>query len=394
MTMSTGGRVAEHLSIGLLAHSYPREAVRCALQAHGKQGKRVRDLPADLVVHYVIALGLFMAVSTREVWRTLIEGLQWLNGEHAGFAAPSVAAISKARSRVGAAPLRELWQRCAAPIAKPGQLGAFYRQWRLMSLDGSTLDLADTQSNLDYFGRQESSRGQAAFPQLRFVALCETGTHSICALNLGAYKRSELALAEPVIDELKPDMLCLADRLYLNYNLWQRAQKTGAALLWRVRSNAVLSVIELLPDGSYLSWLYPSEKARRQKTGGVKVRVIEYELLDVNDPEPLYRLVTNLLDPEQAPAQELAGTYPERWEIETTLDEFKTHLRGGQVVLRSKTPELVEQEFYGMMLAHRAVRSLMNEAAQRAQIDPDRLSFTHSIRVIRRKLAAMPALFP
>ena len=394
MTMSVGGRVAEHLSIGLLARCYPRKDIRSVLEAHGRQSRRVRDLPADLVVHYVIALGLFMAVSTGEVLRSLMEGLQWLAGKNAGLRPPSAAAISKARSRLGAAPLRELWQRSAAPIAHQGQPGAFYRQWRLVSIDGSTLDLADTQSNLEHFGRQESSRGQAAFPQLRFVALCESGTHSIFAVNMGAYKSSENALAEQVVDSLKPDMLCLADRLYPSFQLWQRAQKTGAALLWRVRSNAILPAMEVLADGSCLSWLYPSEKARRRKTGGVKVRIIEYELLDVKDPEPLYRLATTILDPRQAPAQELAALYPERWEIETTLDEFKTHLRGGQVVLRSKTPELVEQEFYGMMLAHRAVRSLMNEAAERGQIDPDRLSFTHSIRVIRRKLAAMPALPP
>jgi len=153
-------------------------------------------------------------------------------------------------------------------------------------------------------------------------------------------------------------------------------------------------VEEVLADGSYLSRIYPSQKAKRQKQGGLIVRVIEYELAGVEDAEPLYRLLTTLLDPAAAPAEELAALYPQRWEIEVVLDEFKTHLRGGQVVLRSKTPELVEQEFWGMMLAHRAVRALMQEAALRQNLDPDRLSFTHALRVIRRKLAAAPALPP
>jgi Insertion element 4 transposase N-terminal/Transposase DDE domain len=394
MTMSTGGQVAEHLSIGLLARSYPRKLIRAILEDQGRQSERVRDLPAELVVHYVIALGLFMAVSTGEVLRSLMEGLQWLGGANTRLKAASVAAISKARTRLGAGPLRELWRRTADPIAPAGQPGVYYRQWRTVAIDGSSLDLADTPQNLEHFGRQESSRGQAAFPQLRFVALCESGTHTIFALNMGTHKQSELALAASVVDALKPDMLCLADRLYPGYALWQRAQKTGAALLWRARSNADLPVIETLPDGSYLSWIYPSTAARRQKQGGIQVRVIEYQLLGVVDAEPLYRLITTILSHEQAPANELAALYTERWEIEVTLDEVKTHLRGGQVVLRSRTPELVEQEFYGMMLAHRAVRILMNEAALRHEVEIDRLSFTHSIRVIRRKLAAMPALSP
>jgi hypothetical protein len=252
----------------------------------------------------------------------------------------------------------------------------------------------DTQENLAHFGRQDSIRGQAAFPQLRFVILCENGPHAIFAVRMGPYGMSETTLATDLVSELRPGMLCLADRLYSAFALWEKAVATGADLLWRTRSNTDLPVEQVLADGSYLSRIYPSQNARRKKRGGITVRVIEYELQGVEQSEPLYRLITTLLDPEAAPAQELAALYPQRWEIELTLDEFKTHLRGGQVVMRSKTPELVKQEFYGMMLAHRAVRSLMNEAALRQNLDPDRLSFTHSVRVIRRKLAAAPALSP
>jgi len=228
-----------------------------------------------------------------------------------------------------------------------------------VAIDGSTLDVPDTEENRAYFGRQKSSRGQAAFPQLRFVSLCECGPRAIFALRVGPYRTHESSLAQELIGELKPGMLCLADRLYANFSLWQKAAESGAALLWRTRSNAKLPLEQVLSDGSYLSRIYPSEKAQRQKRDGLVVRVIEYELEGVEAAEPLYRLITTLLESSEAPAEELAGLYPQRWEIETVLDEFKTHLRGGQVVLRSKTPQLIEQEFYGMMLAHRAVRTLV-----------------------------------
>ena len=394
MTMCTGGQIAEHLSVGILARSYPRERIREILERMELESERERDLPAEALVYYVVALGLFMAVSTGEVLRCLIEGLQWLDGAPTKLKSVCKSAISQGRSRLGAAPFKALWDECAAPMSKPGQIGSFYRQWRLVSIDGSTLDLPDTAENLAHFGRQESSRGQAAFPQMRFVSLCENGPHAIFGVSFGAYKTSEAALARELLGDLKPGMLCLADRLYTTFPLWKIASETGAALLWRARINAELPAEEVLSDGSYLSRIYPSEKAKRQKKGGTTVRVIEYELEGAKDAEPLYRLITTILDPEAAPAEELAALYSERWEIEIVLDEFKTHLRGGRVVLRSKTPELVAQEFWGMMLAHRAVRALMQEAALQQNRDPDRLSFTHSIRVIRRKLAAAPALSP
>jgi hypothetical protein len=187
---------------------------------------------------------------------------------------------------------------------------------------------------------------------------------------------------------------CLADRQFFGFELWRQACDTGAAMLWRIKKNLRLPCATRLPDGSYLSHCYACERDRRHKTGGVPVRVIEYRLDGVAGAEPLYRLVTTILDPDQAPARELAALYHERWEIETALDELKTHLRGARIVLRSKTPDLVRQEFYGLILAHFAVRGLMHEAALRADEDPDRLSFLHAVRVVRRKLAAFAALPP
>src|SRR5271157_4532100 len=198
----------------------------------------------------------------------------------------------------------------------------------------------------------------------------------------------------PPMRSHSPGMLCLADRFFPGYELWRAAAKTGADLLWRVRQNARLEVDERLPDGSYLSRIYASTKDRRKQRNAMVVRVIEYRLKDIPGAEPIYRLITTILDPVAAPAKELAALYHERWEIETSLDELKTHLRGAQIVLRSKTPELVRQEFYGLLMAHYAVRGLMHEAALRAGEDPDRLSFLHSVRVVQRRMARFVAIPP
>lgn len=364
-----------------------------AVAAADKRSERVRDLPAEVVTYYVMALGLLMAVSTREVLRVLVEGLRWPQGDE-GMKVASKAAISQARQRLGPEPLRRLWEAAAQPMAEPQTPGAFYRGQRLVALDGSTLDVPDTASNRKHFGKPGASRGEAAFPQLRLVGLIETGSRGFFSVAMGPYARSEHALAKAVMPALRPGMLCLADRLFAGFALWQQAAGTGADLLWRIRSNLVLPVEEARPDGSYRSSFYASPKDRRHRRGGLRVRVIEYQLEGQPDGER-YRLMTTLLDAEQAPAEELAALYPERWELEGAFDELKTHLRGGsQVVLRSKTPELIEQEFYGLLLAHRAVRRLLLKAARKAELDPDRLSFTHAVRVVRRKLASRPASSP
>lgn len=214
------------------------------------------------------------------------------------------------------------------------------------------------------------------------------------ASQMADYATSEITLAKAVVAQLKPDMLCLADRSFFGFDLWRLARASGADLLWRVKKNLRLPPDQRLPDGSYVSRIYPCERDRRHQTHGVEVRVIDYRLDGVAEAEPIYRLVTSLLDPEQAPAQELAALYHERWEIETSLDELKTHLRGARIVLRSQTPDMVRQEFYGLMMAHFAIRGLMHEAALSADEDPDRLSFIHSVRVIRRKLTVFAAIPP
>ena len=244
------------------------------------------------------------------------------------------------------------------------------------------------------FGVPGASRGASAFPQLRFVALVENGTHVLFGARLGRYAEGETTLAHAVLAALRPGMLCLADRQFFGHALWLAATATGTDLLWRVKHNLRLPREAVLTDGSYLTTVYPSNKDRRHRRAGVRVRVVEYRLEGVAGAEPLYRLVTTILDAAQAPAAELAALYHERWEIEGALAELKTQLRGARVVLRSKTPELVRQEFWGLLLAHFAVRGLMHEAALKADEDPDRLSFSHAVRVVRRKLPLFAALSP
>jgi hypothetical protein len=264
----------------------------------------------------------------------------------------------------------------------------------LVSLDGSCLDVADTEENRAEFGLPGASRGESAFPQLRFVALVENGTHVLFGTRLGRYAEGETALAREALAALRPGMLCLADRQFFGHALWQAAAATGADLLWRGKHNLRLPREAALADGSYLTTVYPSDKDRRHRAGGLRVRVVEYRLEGIAGAEPLYRLLTTILDPAQAPATELAALYHERWEIEGALAELKTQLRGARVVLRSKTPELVRQEVWGLLLAHFAVRGLMHEAALRADEDPDRLSFSHAVRVVRRKVPLFAALPP
>src|SRR5271157_5557222 len=391
--LPAGIRITDYISLGVITRFFPAEKIDEVLQQAKRASVRERDLPAHVVVYYVIALALYMRSSYREVLRCLLEGVQWLLDPSAKVKVAGKSGISQARSRLGAEPLKKLYETVVTPIAEKRTRGAWYRQWRLVSLDGSTLDVADTAENDQAFGRPSASRGSSAFPKIRFVALLENGTHVLWAAHMDQYATDELTLAEKVIPSLRKGMLCMVDRFFPSYKLWRMAAKTGADLLWRTRQNARLDVEERLADGSYLSRIYASTSDRRNGRNGIVVRVIDYRLKDVEGSEPLYRLITTILDHEQAPAKELAALYHERWEIETTLDELKTHLRGAQIVLRSKTPDLVRQEFFGLMMAHFAVRGLMHEAALQVGEDPDRLSFLHAVRVIRRKLS-LAAIIP
>lgn len=389
-----GSRITDYISLGVLTKAIPMERIQSVLKQTGKASQRQRDLPAHVVVYYVIALALYMQSSYREVLRCLLEGIQWLTDPTAALKVAGKSGISQARTRLGSEPVRQLHDAVVGPIAVASTRGAWYRGWRLVSIDGSTLDVADEQGNQRAFGRPAASRGQSAYPQVRFVSLVEGGTHVLFGNRVAGVATGEITLARQVISGLQKGLLCLADRNFYGFKLWNQAAATGADLLWRVKTNLRLPCQQRLPDGSYLSRVYGSKRDFRRRQNGVVVRVIEYQLEGIAEAEPLYRLITTILDPDQAPAAELAALYHERWEIETALDELKTHLRGSGIVLRSKTPELVQQEFYGLMMAHYAIRGLMHEAALKADVDPDTLSYLHAVRVVRRKLPSFVSIPP
>ncbi len=376
---------------------FPPELVDAVVAETGRVEQRQRLLPARVVVYYVLAMALFSGSSYEEVMRLLVEGLAWESGWQRAWEVPSKPAIFMARKRLGSEPLELLFRAVCSPLAGAATRGAFYRGLRLMSLDGTCLDVPDTAANAEAFGRPGSSRreGGGAFPQLRLVALSECGTHAITDAALGPYTSSEQELTDQLLEALGSGMLCLADRGFYSFERFQNARRTGAELLWRVKSNMVLPRERQLPDGSYLSTVYAFSD-RHAHRDGAQVRVVEYGIDDPGVPQAAdrYRLLCTIEDPERAPAPELAALYSERWELEGTLDELKTHQRGPRVVLRSKQPDGIYQEAYGYLCTHYAIRRLMHDAALQADIDPDRLSFTRGLRAARRSTRSHPGFSP
>ena len=271
-------------------------------------------------------------------------------------------------------------------------VGASYRGWRLMGLDGTTLDLPDTPDNARTFGRPTTGRAEGAFPQVRLLALCELGTHAVCGLAIKPLCHGEPSMVGQLLDHLGPGMLLIWDRGFFSYELISAVVRRGAHLLARVKSNTILRPIRRLADGSYLAKIYPSAADRRRDMRGLLVRVIEYTHDDPNRPGAgeRHRLITDLTNPEDLPAHEAPLVYHERWEEELAFDEIKTHLSGRAVPIRSKTPAGVVQEIYGLMLAHYVVRRVMHDAAVVASQDPDRLSFIDSLRVLQCQLPESP----
>jgi hypothetical protein len=392
-------RLSDHISVGVLTRVFPPDLVDRVVAGAERTEVRHRLLPARVVVYYVLGLALFSQASYEEVMRELTEGLSWASGWAQSWHVPTKAALFRARQRLGPEPLRALFGEVARPLAVPATRGAWYQGWRLMSIDGTCLDVADTPANDAGFGRPGTGRGEGrgAFPQVRVVGLAECGTHALTAAALGMYTTGESALTRGLLGALEPGMLVLADRNFYSFELWNEAAATGAQLLWRTKAGHVLPADDRLPDGSWLSHLRKFSKRRnRMADTDVTVRVIDYGLDDPGRPqaEDRYRLVTTILDPDAAPAGELAALYPQRWEFETALDELKTHQRGPKVVLRSKQPELVRQEIYGYLCVHYAIRWLMHAVALDAGEDPDRLSFTRTLRAARRTTGSHPGFSP
>ena len=393
--LGPGARLADYLSASLMARVVPPEIVHEVLDAHGRNSQRIRAFPAVAGVYYVMALSLYPEAAYEAVFSAVAQGLAW----QAGAAQPvgvSKVAISLLRSRIGAQPLADLVRRCCVPLADPQiHPEAFYRGMRLVGIDGSIFELPDAPDNELSFGRPGGRQGRAGYPQARCVVLAECATHAILGANLGEYRSGEWALCKPLLGVLKPGMLCMADRGFNGFEHWDQASATGAQLLWRCAVNRKLPVLQTLADGSYLSTIRPTGVGVAEaQARAITVRVIDYTLPHLPDGEPHYRLLTTLLDAHAAPCVELAALYHRRWEMEAIYDELKTHLRQSRRVLRSKTAELVRQEFYGWVLMHYTVRWLLHQGAARHRIPHEDLSFTGHVQLLRQEQPLSGAFSP
>ena len=383
----TDRRLSDLVSVGVLTRVFPPDVVDEVIAEVGRTEQRRRALPARVVAYFAVGMALYSEGSYEDVFAQLTDGLSWSSRWADTYVPPSKSAIFQARARLGAEPVEALFRRVAGPLATEATPGSWLARRRLVALDGTCLDVADTADNARHFGRPGVMKGeQAAFPQARLVALAECGTHAMFDAVVGAYTTAEVTLAGQLVERLQPGMLVIADRLFYGFPLWRKAQATGADLLWRAKTNIKPRHIATLADGSWLAEVRPGGNAGRH-TPPLTVRIIDYTIDDGRDHPESYRLLTTILDPDEAPATELAAAYAQRWEIELALDELKTHQRGPRTVLRSKSPDLVRQEIWGHLCCHYAIRTLMADTAEHAGHDPDRVSFVAALRIARRSLA-------
>jgi hypothetical protein len=414
-----GSVLTDWISLGVLASSVPRDVVDDAVEAAGKGARRAGGkLPPHVMVYFVMALALFADDDYEEVAARLAETLRGWGGWERDWEVPTSGGITQARQRLGPEPVAGVFSQVAVPVADLDTAGAFLGPWRLMSVDGMEWDVPDTAPNRAFFGSRAGPAGPAPFPKIRVVTVSECGSHAAVAAAVGPAAggkgSGEQALARRLYPDLEQDWLLLADRNFYGWKDWCAAAGTGAALLWRVRSNVPLPVLEVLPDGSWLSVLANPRidsrgTVRGQRAGLLAaaargedlpgdqaryVRAIEYQVSDRdgNGQGERIILITTITDPRLAPAGELARAYQQRWEHEGGNAQLKTYLRGPGRVLRSQSPAMVQQEIWGYLLTHYAISALTCTAATAAGIDPDRVKFKRTVRIVRR--AVGPAFPP
>jgi Insertion element 4 transposase N-terminal/Transposase DDE domain len=381
-------RLSDLVSVGVLTRTFPPMLVDEVVAECGRTELRNRSLPARVMAYFAIGMALHSEGSYEDIIGLLTDGLAWSSPAEELVKLPSKSAIFQARERLGFEPVEALFRRVARPLASDATPGSWLGGRRLVAIDGTCVDVADTADNDEFFGRPGVAKGeQAAFPQARLVAVIECGTHAVFDAEVGPCTTGEVTMSRSLVGRLQPGMLCMADRGLYGFKLWEQAANTGADLLWRMRSTQRLDPIEVLADGSFLSKVFEVHNFKRRGEGLV-VRVVEYTIDDGRENDNVYQLITTILDPDDVSAEDLALAYAQRWEIENVLDELKTHQRGPRTVLRSKSPNLVLQEIWGHLCCHYAIRTLMFEAAHDANVDPDRVSFVGALRIARRSIAA------
>ena len=393
--LGSGARLTDFLGSSLISRVFPASVIGELLDAHHCNSQRQRSFPATSVVYYCMALSLYPEAAYGDVFDAVAQGLAWRDGIEAPTRIKP-ASISVARTQLSWPVFKALQERVCHPMATLDTCpDAFYRGLRLMAIDGSNFEIPDESGNVAAFGYPGSRTGVAGYPQAQCAVLVECATHAIVGANIGAYREAEWSICKPLLSRLDATMLCLADRGFNGYEHWCSAKASGAQLLWRCAANRQLPVKQVLADSSFISEIRPSKGVRRSDKSAMQtVRVIEYRLPDTAGDQTRYRLLTTLLDPVQAPALELAALYHERWEVEGVFDELKTHLHQRRRVLRSKTPNLVRQEFFAWVMAHYAVRWLMCSGAQQHDLPPRRLSFVANVQLFKREQTRSGAFPP
>lgn len=380
MGADVGGGLADRAAIGVLTRTFPVELVDRVIDQYWRREQRTRALPTRLVFYFVLALCLF----PHESYRSAMKILMSVFGRGApSYRVPTTGSIGDARRRLGSEPMETVVRAVIQPRAEKETPGAWYQQWRLTAVDGTTFTVPDTEDNDREFGRPGSGRGEGktAYPQIQAACLVELGTHAVFDARLDSYAAAETMLIEEMFPSLRPGMLVLADRHIYSFHRWAKAMQTGADLLWRVPSNLVLRPVEHLADGSYIAEVLGPKKSGHR--GSVRLRVIEYRLSGSGE---LYRLVTTIMDPVQAPAKELAILYHERWDIEGFLKQIKSVQLNDEKIFRSKSPDGVRQEFWAHLAVHYATTCVQVDAAAQAKLDPDRISHKNTVRIIRSRI--------
>ena len=363
---------------------FPAESVAACLDKYDRNSQRLRSFPATAGVYYCMALSLYPEAAYEAVFSVVTSGLAWAAGQP-GSQRVAKSSISALRAKIGFEPLQDLMDKHCVPLAEPAQHPeAFFAGLRVVAMDGSNFELPDEAANVKAFGYPGSRTGHAGYPQAQCAVLVECATHAILGACIGPYATEEFKLCKGLLPKLNASMLCLADRGFRGHSRWIAARATGAQLLWRASTTQLLAVQSVLPDNSFLSQLAPgvgTRQARRDQA--VTVRVIDYALPNAAGELTAYRLITSLMDHTAAPAQELARLYHERWHVEAVFDEMKTHLSRSRRVLRSKTPDLVRQEFFGWVMAHYAVRWLLHQGASRHKLKHQDQSFVAHLNALR-----------
>jgi len=396
-----GDRLADRIGIGVLAKVFTPELVDRVVEQAGVREQRTRTLPARVVVYYLLAMVLFFNSSYTEVWNKLVAGLDWAKRFRVRLdlgMQPTAAAVTYARQRLGWQVMERLMEEVAGPLAGQDQRSAFVSGMRLVAVDGMCLDLPDNQENGAEFGYPSNEGGRGPFPQIRVVGLGECGTRAVLGAATSALATGEQPLTRQLLAKLAPGDLLLADRNFLSHGLLEDVLAAGVHVLWRAKSDVDLPVLDVLPDGTYLSRIADPAASRRLRrkgaTGGdipgITVRVIEYTVAseDGSETSETFTLVTDILDPGLLTCEQAAAAYARRWELETCFDELETSIRGGAaVVLRSKSPPMIRQEIYAMLCCYQAIRTLISHAAGDAGLDPARISFTRARNAIRSRIS-------